>query len=243
MRGTNALSRVPGARLRPQGIACALLLATLSAACAHDDVIEPGELLRGEEDASARVAGVRVRVFGDPALALPAFAVDDVTAVRLVVENHGDEPVRLRYRELSLVEPDGRQRLALPPVVVDAVPPAGVSTAFQHTRFLVAPGYERVHTSLAAWTGPFAHDPYYAPTYYARWAPPLPTTELVSRALPEGVLEPGGRVDGLVYFEGVSPLSGEVTLVVQLVSAESAALLGNAHIAFRPRPALTYSRP
>src|SRR5690606_22533955 len=206
MRASRPLARAPG-------IACALLLATLSPGCAHDEGIQPGELLQGDEDASARVAGVRVRVYGDTTLALPDSAVDDVTPVRLVVENHGDEPVRLRYRELTLVEPSGHQRLALPPLVEGAELPAGVRTAFGHTRFLVTPDYERVHTSLSTWPGPFAVDPYYGPTYYTRWAPPLPTAEMVSRALPEGVLEPGGRVDGLVYFEGVSVFSQQVTLV------------------------------
>src|SRR5690606_31291643 len=71
MRASRPLARAPG-------IACALLLATLSPGCAHDEGIQPGELLQGDEDASARVAGVRVRVYGDAALALPDSAVDDV---------------------------------------------------------------------------------------------------------------------------------------------------------------------
>lgn len=233
------------ALFRARSVPCALLLATLPwalpTACAHEEGVAPGEVLRGDEDAAMRAAGVRARVYADPALALPSPAEGQVTAVRLVLENHGDEPVRLRYRELWLIEPDGRLRLALPPFVNGRAPPEGVRTAFGHTRFFVAPGYERVHTTLAAWSGPFQEDPYYGPTHFARWTPPLPTPEMVSRALPEGVLEPGGRLDGLVYFEGVSALSSEMTLVAELVNARTGGLMGTLHVPFQPKRAATYS--
>lgn len=46
------------------------------------------------------------------------------------------------------------------------------------------------------------------PLYWDRYEPvmktvSLPTVDMLRKALPEGVLEPGGRLDGFVYFEGV----------------------------------------
>lgn len=232
MRACRASLRVRDI-VRP--LAFATVMLALGPSCAHDE-LRPGEALRDDEDATLRIAGVRARVYGDAALALPSPAASAVTAVRLVLENHGDEPVRLRYRELWLLEPDGRVRLALPPLVVGrGEPPEGVRTAFGHTRFRVAPGYDRVHTALSSWSGPFSVDPTYAPTYFTRWPPPLPTTEMVARALPEGVLEPGGRIDGLVYFEGISPLSEEVTLVAELVNAQTGGVMGTLHVPFQPK--------
>lgn len=215
-------------------LASGALVTGALAGCAHDaDVPSAAELL-GEDDSAMRVGGVRLRVDGDPGLALPQSAADDVTAVRVVVENHGNVPLRIRYAELRLIEASGEQRVALPPLL-----PRGeagfVRTSFGHTRFLVAPGYERFYDELRAWEGPFREDPYYAATYYTRWVKPLPTTEMVARALPEGVLEPGGRLDGLIYFEGISPFSDEATLVADLVNADTGAHLGTAHIDFKAR--------
>ncbi len=219
-------------RCRPSLFALSLAAACLLSSCAHDESAYAVAHLRDGDDPSEQVAGVRVRVDGDPDLALPGHAASDVTPVRVVIDNEGDEPLRIRYRELVLVEASGEQRVALPPLKTDGEP-LGVRNAFGSTRFSLAPGYEPFYEALDRWDGPFDTDPYYALTYYPRWTEPLPTTEMIARALPEGVLEPGGSVDGLLYFEGISPLDDHATLVAELVNAESGAVMGTVRVPFR----------
>jgi hypothetical protein len=55
---------------------------------------------------------------------------------------------------------------------------------------------------------------------------------MVQRALPEGVLEAGGRASGFVYFEPLDRDARTLTLAVQIVDAASGAVLGTAQIPF-----------
>lgn len=66
----------------------------------------------------------------------------------------------------------------------------------------------------------------YYNTYYARWRKPLPTQEMVARALPEGVLQPGGKASGFLYFERVDEDLGLVHFRGRLVNAGDGSQLG-----------------
>jgi hypothetical protein len=54
---------------------------------------------------------------------------------------------------------------------------------------------------------------------------------MIVKALPEGVLEPGGRVTGFVYFEEVEDVP-RVRFVAQLVNASTGARFGTLTIPF-----------
>lgn len=236
-------------------LALSLLALPLVAGCASSAELQPAATATAVDDTTAvdRVAGVRVRVDGAPGLALPEGTENAVTPVRVVIENQGDDPLRIRLRELRLLERDGAENVALPPLQLDAEVPGAVSPAFGASRFSLAPRYAPFYAGgvprrglttgpFTSWSGPFDADPYYSPTYYPRWVNPLPTTEMVSRALPEGVLSPGGSVDGLVFFEGISPLEDRVLFVADLVNARTGAVMGTIRIPFEVRAVSAVAR-
>ena len=64
------------------------------------------------------------------------------------------------------------------------------------------------------------------PLYWERFVPvmrtvDLPTFDMLRKALPEGVLEPGGRLSGFVYFEDVGPGVERVELRADFENADT----------------------
>jgi hypothetical protein len=57
----------------------------------------------------------------------------------------------------------------------------------------------------------------------------------VQRALPEGMLSPGGKAEGFVYFEALDRDAGTVTISVDVVDAHSGETVGTARIPFVAR--------
>ena len=51
---------------------------------------------------------------------------------------------------------------------------------------------------------------------------------MIAEALPEGVLEPGGHVDGFVYFQGVMRREDRVRFDLKLIDGNSNEQLGEA---------------
>jgi hypothetical protein len=61
------------------------------------------------------------------------------------------------------------------------------------------------------------------------------TADRVQRALPEGVLSPGGTAMGFVYLESLDRGARTLTLEVEMVDANTNAALGTARIPFVTR--------
>jgi hypothetical protein len=78
--------------------------------------------------------------------------------------------------------------------------------------------------------GYWGWDPYYAPP---RIIEPLPTRDMVRKALPEGTLESGGSVDGFLYFPEVSDRAQHVELTARLVDANTGEAFGTLRIPFQ----------
>lgn len=187
--------------------------------------LEPALIDRGERF-EWTVDGVTVTADvdswdGDPAVR------ERVTPVVVTINNRSDRPIRVQYSQFSLVSPRGRCFSVLPPypmegtvaepLFVDAAPIAAPSFAFE--LFEVAPHFAALYPSLEVYDGPFFADPGYYDTYHQAWRGlELPTPEMLSTMLPEGVLAPGGMVSGTLYFERVDSVE-RVALVADLVSA------------------------
>ncbi|MEW5741579.1 MAG: hypothetical protein AB1938_21860 [Myxococcota bacterium] len=86
-------------------------------------------------------------------------------------------------------------------------------------RFYIAPPYYPWYPGWVVWPHPWVWDVHYS-TLYSTWPQPLPTREMIEHALPEGVLQPGGRISGFLYFQHVGR-EAAVTLEVKVVDAES----------------------
>jgi hypothetical protein len=188
-----------------------------------------------------RVEGVRM-VVQSQAWSGMSEVKAEVTPLRVVIENNGSVPVRLRYDEFTLVGPQGARYSALPPygvegsveepVLVEGYDPITAPT-FEYSNFYVAPYYASAYPTLDPYADPFYYDPYYYDRYETAWQSiNLPTEEMVAEVLPEGVLDPGGRVAGFLYFERVDPETPRVRFRADLVSAVDGDVFGEVSIPF-----------
>lgn len=195
----------------------------------------------GPDTAVDRVDGVRMTAETGAWDGL-ARVTTEVTPIRVTIENDGAAPLRLRYDDFALVSPQGRRYAALPPygvegdvtdpTLVDAYAPVA-TPGFAYSGFQVAPYYSSVYPSVTAYGGAFGYDPAYYDRYYTVYRDiELPTQEMVAEALPEGVISPGGRVSGFLYFERVPPSAPRVRFRADLTAAESNAAFGEISIPF-----------
>ncbi len=84
--------------------------------------------------------------------------------------------------------------------------------------FFYGPGY---WDWVFWWGGP------YAPFGYRR-----PTQDILTYGLPEGVLSPGGRVSGFVYFQNATSRGAhQLDLTWELHDAHTNGMLGTVHVA------------
>ena len=61
-----------------------------------------------------------------------------------------------------------------------------------------------VYPGLTTFAGPLMCDPFFYASYYPRFVQlQLATGDMVQKALPEGALQPGGRMTGFLYFDNV----------------------------------------
>jgi hypothetical protein len=161
-----------------------------------------------------------------------------VTPLKIRIENQGPQPVQIRYNEFALISSENRTFSALPLSRIEgevAVPVRNLhSPRFYHRNFHVAPHYAGIYTEITPYHRHFAFDPYYNTTYYGYWENrELPTSEMISRIVPEGVITSGGMLEGWLFFEKVDP--GDVNRVIfrsDLVNAETGKKFAELRIPF-----------
>lgn len=187
-----------------------------------------------------RVAGVRMTAAsGAWREYVPAAA--GVTPVKVTVENRGERPVRIRYGDFALMSPAGERFSALSPFGLD---PRGESLAaaagpvtdpefLYDDSFRLSPYASSVYPGLHVYGKPFDFETgYYRRYSFLREEVPGVTPEMIARALPEGVLEPGGRLEGFVYFEEVDPDLERVRFRADLVDPRDGTRFGEISIPF-----------
>jgi hypothetical protein len=62
--------------------------------------------------------------------------------------------------------------------------------------------------------------------------PPLPTEDMLAKGIPEGVLEPEGRISGFLYFEKLPENLDRITFEADLINARTGVTLGTMRIPF-----------
>jgi hypothetical protein len=144
-------------------------------------------------------------VDGDAWRGYPRDLESVMTPIWVTIQNRGQQPVRVMYKDLALEYPSGMQVNPLPPFQMRTVGPTRYEpirvSSFDYYGFY--PSYGWYYPGLSPWYGSMANDSFFLDTYYARWPVPLPTEDMLRGALPEGVLQPGGAVSGFVYFADV----------------------------------------
>lgn len=219
------------------------------AACVVTPVLVPAGGAPEGTQATVEAMGVRVSVDGAAWRGAPGDLARFVTPVRVVVDNRSGHPLRVAYEDFALEGSDGfvfkplaplpglepnSEREAPRVLLVDAHPPGPVHQArpvspppprHPPVRFYVAPHYRYWWPHVWVWGGPFPR-PWPVPT----WRESLPTDDMIAEALPEGVVQDGGRVEGFLYFRGVTPRESRVMLRFELVDANDETPLGTVRV-------------
>jgi hypothetical protein len=231
-----------GASWKRWTLPAGLLLTAGLAGCSPNAYLEPAPTAKiaphqGDSDV-AEVAGVRIVANGDAWNANPADLGGAFTPVKVDISNQSGEPVDIRYEDFELTA-SGFTSRALPPYKisgsVDTPLYAGapVVPAFAYRGFFLAPPYARFYDwDFDRWTGPFAFDFGYYRTYYPMWQESLPTRDMRAEAVPEGVLNPDGRLSGFVFFQKVDKKAGPVSLTFDVVNANTGQSLGKVELPF-----------
>lgn len=209
--------------------------ALVTAACAGARPRPPAEatpaLLQGDV-AVAQEAGVQVvattRAWEGQPVALDA----ELTPVLLNILNHSRRPLLIGYEGFQFISEAKTAYAALPPYRIEAEVSRSVSAGrpyYRYAGFGGAPYLRGYYPQLAVYDGPFAFNGSYYVAYAPVWSRyqsvELPTEDMLQRALPEGVLEPGGRVGGFLYFQRVEG-PGPFALSFALVDARSGERFG-----------------
>ena len=219
-----------------------LICVVAAAACAGTPELQPAagaRGLRGVENAAVSCSnGVQVTA---QVASWPNDANADrmVTPLRIIVQNEAREPVLVRYADFTLETSAGKQ-YPIPPLHVEdrranlefPTTASPVRANIVYKSFRVAPQYRMHYRGLVPYDGPFDHDAGYYDAHYGYWgSTALPTDEMISRALPEGVVDPGGYVAGYMYFQKVKS-SARMVLHAALPGAKSGEVAGMVALPF-----------
>jgi hypothetical protein len=220
------------------------------AGCIPEAQLQPrsdAHSLAGDTSAAVAVAaGVRLIADGAAWKGHPGNLERRMTPVEVRLENQSGRTLSIRYELFDLVGESRFHYAALSPPEMEEAPDAGPTCVAGYM-----PGYSwGLHMSWGAgwgwyhspwypwWPGPY-YDPFYPPPYwpppYVRCEEPLPTEDMLKRALPEGRLENGGTVAGFLYFQGVADRERQVILQARLVDANTGEGLGALTIPFQVR--------
>jgi hypothetical protein len=186
----------------------------------------PGQAQAAEQ----HVQGINLRVNGAAWPGSPTVQ-ELLTPLQLSIANSSGRSLRLRYDAFALAGPTGFRLTPLPPYqVISQAPSEVINPSFYYDHFFVAPPYSRHYFGVPPWAGPFPYDPLYYPNFYGYWPYTLPTREILQQAIPEGVVEDGGRVTGFLYFQRLNRSWTEVSFQAELVDAKSGESFGKISI-------------
>lgn len=187
--------------------------------------------------AASTVEGVRLEARVRAWVWRPRTLERALTPVFLKLENNSDRDLRIRYDDIELVAPRGVEFAALPPFDIRGeVSESAESYAYSAYGFSVAPYLYPYYPRFRRYRGGFFMYPSYEVGYYPVYRRyQLPTNDMLVRALPEGVLEPEGRLAGFVYFAALDSVDDppeRVVLECPLVDMGSGETFGVVRIPF-----------
>jgi hypothetical protein len=204
------------------------------AGCANLKPAPQARTVRNNEAAAfSEVAGIRVAVVPNRWSGSPADLAERMTIFRVEIENGSDQPLRIRYREFNLVGPRSSSSTAIPPYRIEGtvVKPIFLPQTYVYPRgFQFAPHYRTGMEDTSRPRHPWDYDEY-TPRYNL-WAAPLPTEDMLAKGIPEGVLEPQGRISGYLYFERLPENLDRITFEADLVSVRTGVTFGTVRIPF-----------
>ena len=190
-------------------------------------------IVAGTDAASDNVAGIHIVADGDAWSGDPANLEKLLTPVKVTIENHSGDPLRIRYREFSLENSAGFHATPLSPVKLsNSTQPAAtpITPGFTADGFYVAPYFQFYGSAFSPWPYEFPFDNPQG-NQYSSWEQSTP--DMIAKAIPEGVLSPSGSIAGFLYFQKVVKGVDSVDFVARLVQARTGQVLGTARIQFK----------
>lgn len=161
-----------------------------------------------------------------------------VTPIKIRIDNNSGRPLMVRYSEFALINQQRRLYVALPlyrikGTVSEYVAPSPPAAGFTYRKFYVAPNLTNIFPGIPPYNGNFYYDPLYESAYNDYWrTTSLPTSAMWQNALPEGVIDSGGNVEGWLYFEKIEKDTNRLTFRADLVDASSGRKFGEIRIPF-----------
>ncbi|XXF77726.1 hypothetical protein P2318_32460 [Myxococcaceae bacterium GXIMD 01537] len=233
----------------------ALLALVGAAGCVRETQLRPQPeaqvLPTNKAAAEATENGVRLIADGNSWRGSPSDLESSLTPVRVRLENHSGKPLRVQYSDFILEGASRFRYAAIPPLELNrkaqdeaAVSGTGGSGVEAGVPVNASYGWSsgwRVGVGYGwgwgwgwpGWYDPFWGSPYYPGPYpYPACSEPLPTRDMLKQALPEGVLENGGAVQGFLFFQGVGGREDAVSLRARLVDARDNEPFGSVSIPF-----------
>jgi hypothetical protein len=205
--------------------------------CASRQLVPAPEaqLMPGRHDtAVAESDGVRTTVQSQAWSGRPASLPQQITPLEVTVVNHSDRPVRITYDDFTLTGSSGFTYSALPPYkITGSVREPVMVPRFSYSGFYVAPFYRPFYPGVPVWAAsPWRYNPYYYNRVWADWPVQLPTRDMREKAIPAGVLQPGGRVSGFLYFPKLPRDTTTVTFKQTLVDSNTQQTIAAVEVPF-----------
>jgi hypothetical protein len=206
-------------------------MALLAAGCPREQTIVPV----GGPLGTANVAGVQLGLDAQ-AWEPPPDLAGKVTPLRVSLANGTGVALRIRYDQFRVLSPTGDRFSVLPPLPADlgSADIEPLAPEFESESFFVPPHLIRVFPNQGLWAGPFEQRSNGLDGYES-WPEGLPTTRMVQRAIPEGVIEVGGRVRGFLYFPPLPEGVPRYVFEADLVDANTGEGFATVSIPFLPR--------
>lgn len=116
---------------------------------------------------------------------------------------------------------------------VDGGPTVIVTPGFDSDDFYYAPYWDYGYVGIGPWPNAWAPDWGYYNSYYPYMRRiHLPTRSMLRKGIPEGVIAPGGYVEGFLFFTKVNPDLKNVEFIAKLQNADTGKQFGTVKIAF-----------
>ena len=221
-------------------------LAVVGAACSSETTLSPGPgpavaPVGPGQGTVASAAGVTLEVRSRAWQGDPETLESEMTPLFIEITNKSSHALLVRYRDLQLHTNEGETFAALPPYDIDEDVTERLAVYdYSYAGFRVAPYLANYYPRMRV------ADPYWWDgAYYDTFVPAyrrvrLPTQDMIRLALPEGVLQPGGKMEGFVYFEELDNDVTRVILTTDLIDASTRSRFGHIEVPFRARTRTEY---
>lgn len=211
--------------------------AALLAGCAATLKPAPDAMAAPGGGATASAAGVQM-VTMTPDFPGIVDIESAVTPVKVNITNNGTSTLLIRYSEFKLVGADGTVYPALPLYKIDKTVTTSLpglydpitSPGFLYRGFRVAPYYGGLYPGIPRFGGafPYGYGRYGWDGYDAAFGGfadiKLPTPTMYRNVLPEGVLDPGGSLQGWLYFKHVDKQKGDISFDASVMAVDGKTL-------------------